>query len=66
MPTSVIDRIRAYAQLYKAAAAARGVAPVDDVPGARMSSFAEDDPAVHESHRRPDHEQVEPQTDEGE
>ncbi len=66
MPTSEIDRIRAFAQLYSAAADARGVAPVDDVPGARMSSFAEDDPAVHESHRRPDHEQAKPQTNEGE
>ncbi|HZW28624.1 MAG TPA: hypothetical protein VFF08_09200 [Trueperaceae bacterium] len=38
-------------ELLLAAAAARGVKPVSDLPGSGFGSFAEDDPEVHESFR---------------
>lgn|GEM_PF-1544267 len=46
-----IERIRKFMAAYNAAAEARGVMPVSDVPGEGFGSFAEDDPEVHESFR---------------
>ena len=62
MAKDEIARLIREHELLLAAAAARGVKPVSDVPGEGFGSFAEDDPELHESFR--DRRPAEPADDE--